>query len=114
VEKTVPPNITLIAARLVVGAGVVIAIASIVLIVTRHTRVARSILTYWAQANGFQFISLKRRWFRLGPFWWRSGNAVVFRGVMLTATGERRTGYFRVGTFFLGIMIDQVAVEWDK
>lgn len=103
-----------IGAQLVLGAVVVIAVACIPLVIRRNNRVARGILASWAQANGYRFISLKTRWFCVGPFWWRSVNGVVFRGVVLTATGERRAGHFRVGTVLLGIMIGQVDVEWDK
>ncbi len=103
-----------IAAQLVLGAVVVIAVACIALVIRHNNRVARGILASWAQANGYQFISLKTRWFCLGPFWWRSVNGVVFQGVVLTAAGERRAGHFRVGTVFLGIMIGRGDVEWDK
>jgi len=98
---------------LILGAVVVVLVAGSILNVRHQNRVAQRILARWAQANGYQFMSLKRRWFRLGPFWWRCLNTIVFRGVVLTAAGERRTGYFRAGAFLLGLMIDRVAVEWD-
>ena len=103
----------------VIGALIYGAIAVVyvvfVILYTRHcSRVAGGMLACWAQANSYQFIVLRKKWFRIGPFRWRTGNAVVFRGALLTPGGEQRTGYFRVGTFFLGLMSDQVDVEWDK
>jgi len=110
------PDATEIAILLGLGASVVITVAMVVCVVLgerRTSRVGREILIRWDQANGRQFLSLQRRYFRRGPFWWRAGNAVVFRGKVRTASGEWQAGYFRVGTFFLGLMSDQVSVEWD-
>ena len=110
-SQQVPPFIV---DRLVLGAVVVVLVAGQILNARNRTRVAGKLLAPWAQANGYQFISLKKKWFRLGPFRWRTVNAVVFRGVVLTTAGERRAGYFRVGGRLLGLLIDRVDVEWDK
>jgi hypothetical protein len=89
-------------------------VAFFILNVRGRTRFAKGILAPWALANGYQFVSLKKKWFLLGPFRWHTGNAVVFQGVVLTPDGEQRSGYIRVGTFFLGLWIDQVTVKWEE
>ncbi|HEX8911507.1 MAG TPA: hypothetical protein VF796_04035 [Humisphaera sp.] len=71
-------------------------------------------LDRWAAANGYTLLSAEHRWLAQGPFWWRtSKNQSVYRISVRDAAGEVRTGWARCGGWFLGMMSDQVDVEWD-
>ena len=76
---------------------------------------SRNMVEQWARDNGLELIEAERRWFRRGTFWWRTGKGQeVFRVTIRDGSGQVRSGYVRVGGFFLGLLSDQVNVEWDK
>ena len=80
-----------------------------------HFRRSRSIAEEWAQANGFELLEAERRLAFRGPFWWRTSKGQeVFRITVRDARGNVRSGYLRVGGWFLGLLSDQGDVEWDR
>ena len=80
-----------------------------------HFSRSRKMVEQWARANGMELIEAERRFFRRGPFWWRTGKGqAVFRVTVRNGSGQVQHSYIRVGGFFLGLLSDQVTVEWDK
>jgi len=77
--------------------------------------IGRAILADWAEKTGWQMVSIERRLFRRGPFWfWIGfGHPVVFRATMSTPAGERRTGFFRVEVRLLGFATGRIDAKWD-
>ncbi len=84
--------------KLGLGAFAVVLLTCFVLYDRHIGTVARDMLAQWARKYGYQFVSLERKWLRLGPFGWVGSRRAIFRGVVLTLEGKRRAGYFRVGT----------------
>ncbi|HWP40300.1 MAG TPA: hypothetical protein VNL70_05195 [Tepidisphaeraceae bacterium] len=79
-----------------------------------HFRRSQTLLERWAERNGFRLISHEYRWIRRGPFWWRTGEGQsVYRIEVIDADGMHRSGYVRVGGWFLGLFSDVASVEWD-
>jgi hypothetical protein len=74
-----------------------------------------SMVEQWARDNGLTLVEVERRYMFHGPFWWRTGKGqAVFRVTVRDASGQVRHGYVRVGGFFLGLLSDQVEVEWEE
>jgi hypothetical protein len=79
-----------------------------------HFRQSRKLVDRWAAANAYTIIKIERRFFRVGPFFWRrSRGQEVFYVVVSDARGEQRGAYVRSGGWFLGQLSKQVAVKWD-
>lgn len=76
---------------------------------------SRSTLVKWAEREGLSLVSLERRRFLAkGPFWWRTSQyQTVHRVVALDKRGQERTGLVRCGSYFLGLLVDQVDARWD-
>src|SRR5262245_25841133 len=69
---------------------------------------ARSVLDSWARENGDTLVECQRKDFFRGPFFFTvSKSQVAYRIVVQDSNGNRRSGYVRVGGFFLGPMSDQ-------
>jgi hypothetical protein len=80
-----------------------------------HFSRSRKMLEQWAHANGLTLIGVERRFLRRGPFWWRTNKGQeVFRVTVRDGSGQVRSGYVRVGGWFLGLLSDQVTVEWEE
>jgi hypothetical protein len=95
-------------------AVVCFAVITVLVVIWRVGR-SRSLAQRWAQQNGYRLIACERRFFRRGPFWWRTSEYQdVFRVTVIDKTGRQRSGYIRVGGWFLGLLSDVVAVEWIK
>ncbi|MFB3893554.1 MAG: hypothetical protein ACE15C_16195 [Phycisphaerae bacterium] len=74
---------------------------------------SRELVERWAAANGFTILAIQRRFFRRGPFFWRTGKGMeVFHVVLRDGHGAQRQAYVRAGGWFLGVFSDKVAVEW--
>ena len=79
-----------------------------------QVRRTRALLDRWAATSGFRIVARHWRVWRTGPYRFRSTDAQwVFYVTVEDASGRRRSGYARVGGFFLGLMSDAVAVTWD-
>ena len=75
---------------------------------------SRELVSEWASYNRLTLVSVERKLFWLGPFWWRTGKGqAVFRVTVRDEAGRRRSGYVRVGGFWSGLLCDQVTVVWD-
>jgi hypothetical protein len=94
-------------------AGFAIAL-TVVLLWWRYHRAA-TMIDEWASHEGLEVVSKSVCWFWPGPFWFRtSRNQVVYRVRVRDQEGQEYSGYIRLGNWFLGLWIDEVAVEWDR
>ena len=72
------------------------------------------LLDDWMAERGYEILSKERRWLRKGPFfWWTSKSQAVFRVTVRDSNGKARSGFVRVGGFFLGMFSSNVEVTWD-
>jgi hypothetical protein len=79
-----------------------------------HLR-AQRVVADWAASNGYEVISLKRRWVVKGPFTFPGrANWVVFAGVLATPNGQTRACWIRVGGYWIGLLSDRVTVSWEE
>lgn len=79
-----------------------------------HFSRSRNMVEQWARDNGMELIEAERRFLRRGTYWWRTAKGQeVFRITVRDSSGQVRRGYARVGGWFMGMMSDQVSVEWD-
>jgi hypothetical protein len=79
-----------------------------------HLRRSRELVDKWVTANAYTVLAIERRYFRAGPFIWRSRGPEVFHVLVRDARGEQRGAYVRTGGWFLGQLSEDVAVKWDK
>jgi hypothetical protein len=92
--------------------GLVIII--VVVGLTWYNRAASSLLQRWAQRNDFRIISQERRDFRTGPFFLRTSKGQqVFPVTVSDPVGYTRSGWVRVGDWWVGLTSDKVEVRWD-
>jgi hypothetical protein len=92
----------------------VLVVAFAVVSAVWHFSRARTILERWAARDGYVLVSAERCWFWRGPFWLRSDKEqVVFRVVVRDRENRTLSGYVRCGGWILGMLSDDVAVEWD-
>lgn len=69
----------------------------------------------WARDNQYELVDSEYRFWREGPFWWRSSEAqVVQRITVRDRYGRERRGYLRSGHWLFGLWDDSVSVEWDE
>jgi hypothetical protein len=72
-------------------------------------------LNEWARENGYRIVSREYRSLLRGRFWWRTSKSQrVYYIDVVDAEGNHRTGYARLGNWFLGMLVDEVSVEWDR
>jgi len=80
-----------------------------------RTSRAQDMVDQWAATNGLQVLSRERRTFRRGPFFFRTGKGQeVYYVTAQDQAGNIRRGYVRCGGWVLGMMSDQVSVEWEQ
>ncbi len=79
-----------------------------------YLRKSRILLQRWADSNGYRLLEQRYRYFFRGPFFWSASAQMVYRVVVEDRTGHRRSGWVRLGSFWLGIFSDEVAVRWDQ
>jgi hypothetical protein len=74
-----------------------------------------SLLTKWAAENGYRIIRQEFRFFRKGPFFWTStrGQAVYYV-VIEDSAGNKRKGWVRCGSWWFGLLSNNVEVRWDE
>lgn len=99
----------------VIGAFYLIFIVAIVVVSTMWSRSrSNDIIDQWAQTQGFHVLLREERTFFRGPFFWRAGkNQTVYYVQVRDMQGELRTGWLRCGGMWLGLLSDQVEVEWE-
>ena len=74
------------------------------------------IVREWAKRNDYQVLSRQPCILSRGPFWWTiATGAPVFRVSVASLTnGERRTGWLFCGSPVLGLLRNEVRVQWDR
>lgn len=97
---------------LAVAAGVLLGIGGIALLSWSWDKSER-MLREWAATNGYRVVDFERRWLRQGPFFvFSSKNQTVFYVTLADRESHVRHAYVRCGGWFLGMLSDQVNVEW--
>jgi hypothetical protein len=89
-------------------------IAFVVLSVTLTYRRGRTLVERWADLNDLHLESVEHRTFRKGPFFFRSGRGhMVYYVTVRDGQMRQRHAWLRVGGWFLGLLSDEVTVEWE-
>jgi hypothetical protein len=78
-----------------------------------HLRRSRSLVEQWARSEGLELVSAERRLLRRGTFWWRTARSQEVFYVTVRDQGRLGHAYLRVGSFFGGLLSDEVTVEWE-
>ena len=73
----------------------------------------RTLLSRWAEANGYEILHSRRAILYAGPFTWRSRYQVVYSVRVRDRQGSDRTGWVRFGSYWAGLFSNQVD-EWWK
>lgn len=80
-----------------------------------HFSRAKNVLEQWASQNGYTILSRQRKTFLRGPYFFTTSKGQeVYYITVQDAAGNSRSGYFKVGGFFMGMMSDNVDVTWDN
>ncbi len=96
---------------LVVG-GLLVMIPAMVM--TMIFRRSTDLIEQWAAESGLTLVSKERRFFRRGPFFWTTSKGQdVYHVIVDCPDGLRRSGFVRCGSFFKGVISDNVDVAWD-
>jgi hypothetical protein len=97
------------------GAALLFILFFIVVLFVLWCHISRSwkIVKQWAHDNDMELIEVQRRFLRRGPYWCTGNCQDVFRVTVRDGSGQERSGYVRVGGWLLGLLSDQVDVEWD-
>ncbi len=77
-------------------------------------RAADISLNRWAQRSNYQIISREPRALRTGPFFLRTGKGQhVYHVTVSDSRGKIRSGWVRVGDWWVGLTSDKADVRWD-
>jgi hypothetical protein len=94
--------------------GIVAFAIFFVVMIAWHFSRSRRLLEKWAAENGFRIIESSYRNLVRGPFFWTTSKGQsVYRVTVEDATGQRRSGWVRCGSWLLGLWSDSVQVRWD-
>lgn len=74
---------------------------------------ARQLVYGWAAQGGLQILEMEQRWFRRGPFFWRTSKGQVVFYVTVRDKAEKRYAYVKCGGFWLGMFSERIEVSWD-
>lgn len=99
------------------SAPLLMVVAMLLLVATSiawHSHRSRSVLERWAERNGYRIIDADYRNFFRGPFFWTSSKGQTVYRVTVQAKGVVRNGWVRCGSWWLGLLSDQVEVRWDE
>jgi hypothetical protein len=78
---------------------------------------SKAILRKWADANGFEILQKKVRWFYFGPFeWLTTGRSqIIYSFTARDRQGDQRSGWARCGSYWGGIFFsDKIEIRWDE
>jgi hypothetical protein len=75
---------------------------------------SQTLLKRWAQEHGYTFLHVEHRMFRKGPFVWSSRGQSVYRVEVRDEQGLERKGWVRCGSWWAGVLGDQVEAKWDE
>jgi hypothetical protein len=80
-----------------------------------HYSRSRAVLEQWAAQNGYQIVNSEYRTFRRGPFLWSTSKGqTVYYVEVYDQQGNRRSGWVRCGSWWMGLWNDQAEVRWDE
>ena len=106
-------NYGLVLALLVMASGAAFVLISVLSYLLNIDQADRK-LYRWAERNGLQLVSHGSRTFHRGPYFLRSTNVqVVYRITAKDGTGRTRSGYVRLGGWWLGLASDAADATWD-
>ena len=74
---------------------------------------AKRLIYQWAERNGYSITDIQQRLFRRGPFLWTSSKAQLICYVSLDTPEGSRNAYIRCGSFWGGMLSDNMNIEWD-
>ena len=91
---------------------VVVIVTGVVNFKWRDSR-SRTLLARWARQNGCRIVETSRSWFG-GPFFWTTSKGqTVYHVVVQFPDGSTRRGFARMGSWWAGLISDDVRVEWE-
>ena len=79
-----------------------------------HTKRSLDLLHLWIRENNLTLVKSERRMMDRGPFTGRTGKGQeIFYVTVKAETDQERNAYVRCGSFWFGLLSDNVDVEWD-
>lgn len=99
----------------VLGVLVIVVLAGFVgFVIYVQIRRAQTLLRGWAERNGYEILASEHRLFRKGPYIWSARGQAVYRVRVRDGAGVERLGWVRCGSWFAGVLSDQVESRWDE
>ena len=79
-----------------------------------HFSRSASLLEQWAGKNGYRIVSSEYCYLRKGPFFWTSSRGqTVYYVTLEDVQGNQQHGWVRCGSWFFGLLSDNVEVRWE-
>ncbi|HZE21241.1 MAG TPA: hypothetical protein VE082_04230 [Desulfobaccales bacterium] len=76
-------------------------------------RKSKQMVAEWARQQGLLLVSSEFRLWRRGPFFWKSSrNQTVLYVTVRMPDGSPRSAFIRCGSWWLGLLQDQLDVKW--
>ncbi len=76
-------------------------------------RKSKRMVEDWARQQGLYIVSSEFRWWRRGPFFWKSSrNQTVLYVTVRMPDGSPRSAFIRCGSWWWGLLGDQMEVKW--
>ena len=73
-----------------------------------------NLLHLWVGENNLTLVKSERRFINRGPFTWRTGKGQeIFYVTVKDENDNEKNAYVRCGSFWFGLLSDNVDVEWD-
>ena len=89
-----------------------IVVVIVLAVVWRRGR-SDALLHQWAAQNRYRIIRQEYRFFK-GPYFWSSTKGqTVYYVVLEDSDGKTRSGWVRCGSWWFGLLSDNVEVRWD-
>ena len=93
---------------------ILLAVAALGVVIWVWTiRKSKRMVEEWARRQGLQIVSSEFRWWRRGPFFWKSSrNQTVLYVTVRMPDGSPRSAFIRCGNWWVGLFTDQLEVKW--
>ena|SRR5205814_9183863 len=76
---------------------------------------ANSMLRDWAASNGYTIVEKEYRSFFKGPFFWTASRSqIIYRVVIRDDERNVRSGWVKLGSWWFGVLSNQVDIRWDE